>query len=109
MIGERSTTEDNSIPVHSGTKMSPLAYVSPRPQYNDTSEANARLIAAAPELLAALQYFATQLPGIIRQCCPQGVPMEVADAVDAARAAIQKAQGGTEVLPVARTEGRVTT
>lgn len=56
--------------------------------------ANARLIASAPDLLAALEYFVEELPGIIRQCCPQGVPMEVANAFDQARAALAKAQGG---------------
>ena len=55
--------------------------------------AAARLISAAPELLAALEYFADRLPGIIRECCPQGVPVEVGDAHKAALAALAKARG----------------
>jgi hypothetical protein len=55
--------------------------------------ANARLISAAPDLLSALQWFADELPGIIRQYCPEGVPIQVANAHDAARSAIAKAKG----------------
>lgn len=45
--------EDGSIPVSDGSKSSPLAYVSPRPFYEDTRQThNARLIAAAPDLFA---------------------------------------------------------
>ena len=61
--------------------------------FDDENLANARLIAAAPELLAALAWFADELPGIIRQCCPDGVPMELSKAHDAARAVIAKAKG----------------
>lgn len=56
--------------------------------------ADARLIAAAPELLEALQWFVDELPSIIRQCCPSGVPLSVANAHDKARAAILKVTGG---------------
>lgn len=57
-------------------------------------DANARLIAAAPDLLSALQWFADELPEIIRQYCPEGVPIRVAHAYDAAWVAIAKAKGG---------------
>lgn len=58
------------------------------------AEQNERALAeAAPELLAALAWFADNLPSVIRQCCPLGVPMVVADAHDRAVAAIAKATG----------------
>lgn len=59
----------------------------------EEAKANARLIAAAPELLDALRWFADELPSIIRTSCPEGVPMIVSDAHDKARAAIAKAEG----------------
>lgn len=62
-------------------------------QMADSFEANAHLIAAAPELLAALEFFANELPSIIRQCCPNGVPMSVSEAHDKAAQAISKAKG----------------
>lgn len=55
--------------------------------------ANAHLISAAPDLLSALQWFADELPGIIRQYCPEGVPVQVGKAHEAARNAIDKAKG----------------
>jgi len=57
------------------------------------NEANAHLIASAPDLLSALRWFANELPGIIRAHCPTGVPMSVVKAHDSARAAIAKAEG----------------
>lgn len=57
-------------------------------------KADARLLAAAPELLEALRWFADELPSIIRTNCPLGVPMSVLKAHDIARAAIAKAEGG---------------
>lgn len=53
----------------------------------------ARLISAAPDLLSALQWFADELPEIIRQYCPEGVPTKVGEAHEAARNAIAKAKG----------------
>lgn len=53
-VGTR-ITDDNTLPIESGGKASPLAYVAPRPFYDDTQAANARLIAAAPDLLNHLE------------------------------------------------------
>jgi hypothetical protein len=53
----------------------------------------AHLISAAPDLLSALQWFADELPEVIRQYCPEGVPIRVAHAYDAAWVAIAKAKG----------------
>lgn len=58
---------------------------------HETKMANARLIAAAPDLLDIAQWVATELPAIIRQCCPSGVPMSVSGIHDQARAAIARA------------------
>jgi hypothetical protein len=60
-VGTRDTA-DNTLAIGDGGKASPLAYVSPRPFYDDTQEANARLIAAAPEMYEILQSIAS--PGI---------------------------------------------
>jgi hypothetical protein len=49
-------------------------------------EANARLIAAAPDLLAALKQF--------EAFYPMGINLDLDDAFRAARAAIAKAEGG---------------
>ena len=46
-------TETNEIPIKCGKSI--LARVAPRPHRDATQEANARLIAAAPELLAAVR------------------------------------------------------
>jgi len=56
-------------------------------------DANAHLIAASPDLLEALRWFADELPSIIRTHCPLGVPMSVSKAHDIACAAIAKAEG----------------
>lgn len=58
-IGKRSLN-DNSVSIlgtesKKVTNCSFIAYVDPRPFYNDGQEANALLIAAAPDLLEACQ------------------------------------------------------
>lgn len=66
------------------------------PHVHDVDEmwANARLIAAAPELLAVAKWVAECLPEIIRTHCPLGVPLSVSLAHDMARDAVKKAEGG---------------
>ena len=59
-------------------------------------KANAHLIAAAPDLLEALRWFADELPSIIRTHCPLGVPMSASKAHNIACAAIAKAEGRAE-------------
>lgn len=54
--------------------------------------ANARLIAAAPDLLASLSELTEVLPGLISQL-PYGAPMSLSEMHDRALAAIAKAQG----------------
>ena len=60
------------------------------PDFPDCSEANARLIAAAPDLLAALEAASQAIQRLAKES-PNGVPMWASDAHDAARAAILKA------------------
>ena len=59
---------------------------------DEERNANARLIAAAPELLEALEKLANMVPEIAR-ALPSGVPMAYAEAFDKARAALTKARG----------------
>jgi len=65
-VGNR-LPEDNTLEVcGESLKESPLAYISPRPHYDDTQVANARLIAAAPEMLEVLRNLvdcSTENPG----------------------------------------------
>lgn len=56
------------------------------------SRANAALIAAAPDLLEALEKLADMVPEIAR-ALPYGVPSAYATAFDNAHAAIAKARG----------------
>lgn len=53
-IADNPSELNNTIAIRNG-KLSPLAYVQPRPFYDDTQAGNATLIAAAPDLLAALE------------------------------------------------------
>ena len=62
----------------------------------DEMWANARLIAAAPEMLEVVKWVAECLPEIIRTHCPLGVPLSVSLAHDMARDAVKKAEGGAE-------------
>lgn len=52
--------ETNEIPIKCGKSI--LARVAPRPHWDATQEANARLIAAAPAMLEALRYAAELIP-----------------------------------------------
>ena len=60
---------------------------------SEEEKANAALIAAAPDLLEALEKLAGMVPEIAK-ALPFGVPMSYADAFDKARAAIAAARGG---------------
>ena len=64
------------------------------PDSSEHEEANARLIAAAPELLAACQEF-LRFADLPNECVPRGdyIRYQVS-AISAARAAIAKAEGG---------------
>lgn len=64
----------------------PIAITMPRLD-EDQEDANARLIAAAPDLLAALEMLADHAPSVFAGFRP-------ADAYEQARAAIAKAKGG---------------
>ena len=66
----------------------------PGPKYAPLGvfQANAALIAAAPDLLEALEKLADMVPEIAR-ALPSGVPLAYADAFDNARAALTKARG----------------
>ena len=55
---------DNTIPIGNGTKLSPLAYISPRPHYADNQEANARAIAEVPNLIEAIREFLNFCPRV---------------------------------------------
>lgn len=70
---------------------STVCEVYPRPQGAESREANARLIAAAPTMLAALEVIAAWTPSASPNE-PGG--MSIMDAIDAARAAIARAKGG---------------
>ena len=54
-------TETNEIPIKCGKSI--LARVAPRPHWDATQEANARLIAAAPAMLEALRAVAALANG----------------------------------------------
>jgi len=59
-----------------------------RPGPEQENKANAKLCAAAPDLLEALKRWAEYSPGIMSKGCPVG------DLVAATRAAIARAEGG---------------
>jgi hypothetical protein len=61
-------------------------------QTHDPSAASLAL--AAPELLEIALWVQNELPGVIRQNCPLGVPLSVSAVHDAARAVIAKAERG---------------
>lgn len=81
----------NELNAHGNFYICSLPFVNE--ETSEKEKANLALISAAPDLLSALRWFADELPGIIRAHCPTGVPMSVASAHDAARAAIAKAEG----------------
>ena len=78
-----------------GTTLYPIAKMG-RGWNEEEDEANARLIAAAPEMLEVVKWVAECLPEIIRTHCPLGVPLSVSLAHDMARDAVKKAEGGAE-------------
>jgi len=59
-----------------------------------TAEANARLIAAAPDLLAALRELVAAGEFAVQSCDDVAIMLRLGKATDDARAAIAKAVGG---------------
>ena len=86
-IGSRLES-DNTLEIDNGTKESPLAYVQPRACYDDTQHANARLMAAAPELLEACH---AALSVLAMANVPDGTTHTAREAFDAVLAATKKA------------------
>ena len=91
-------TETNEIPIKRGKSI--LARVAPRPHWDATQEANAALIASAPDLLAALKsavsYLESNRPkGKIREIFTQLNEYENG-VLKPARAAIAQAEGGAQ-------------
>jgi len=91
-------TETNEIPIKCGKSI--LARVAPRPHWDATQEANAALIASAPDLLAALKsavsYLESNRPkGKIREIFTQLNEYENG-VLKPARAAIAQAEGGAQ-------------
>lgn len=93
-VGDRQTN-NNTLPIYADIHIEPIASVLPRPFYADTQEANARLIAASPELLEALQRVACcadTAAHLLRDTAPDEAALFKKDA-ELARAAIAKATG----------------
>ena len=82
-------TETNEIPIKCGKSI--LARVAPRPHWDATQEANARLIAAAPDLLFALYACLAELVDVVNA---EGG--DESEAMRQARAAILQAEGGAQ-------------
>ena len=90
--------ETNEIPIKCGKSI--LARVAPRPHWDATQEANAALIASAPDLLAALKsavsYLEANRPkGNIREIFTQLNEYENG-VLKPARAALARAEGGAQ-------------
>ena len=86
--GDQIVTTDAGIPICSTPLADEIAWGGP--DLINEVEANARLIAAAPDLLATVKL-------LIERACPhpdEMTPEEYA-ALESARAAIAKAEGGT--------------
>ena len=96
-IGARDPA-DNTLPVIAEGRCNTIAEVRPRPFYDDTQEATARLIAAAPDLLAALETIEAQLHATLSAASDAGRPNHIySGPIEAqllyARAAIARALG----------------
>ena len=72
-----------------------VVYIDNLGKHKEEQEANARLIAAAPDMLAALSAYVAAINGLSRQQVEE-CPFAVIDCVHAARAAIAKATGATQ-------------
>lgn len=99
-LGQRTTpgpwwADDGAIYAQQGEMIVRVAdtYNEADPIPDDEADANAALLASAPQLLASLQALTDAFPGMVRSL-PYGVPMRLAEQYDQARAAIAKATGG---------------
>ena len=90
-------TETNEIPIKRGKSI--LARVAPRPHWDATQEANARLIAAAPAMLEALRYAAELIP-TARRYFPKSVKFsdrfQLENVCATIGKAIAQAEGGAQ-------------
>lgn len=90
-------TETNEIPIKCGKSI--LARVAPRPHWDATQEANARLIAAAPAMLEALRYAAKLIP-TARRYFPKSVKFsdrfQLENVCATIGKAISQAEGGAQ-------------
>jgi hypothetical protein len=89
-VGEQNPA-DNTIAIKAG-KLSPLAYCAPRPHWDDTQKANARLIAAAPDLLQALEGLYAECSMFHKQWGDRSNQKAADKAIEAGLAAIAKAK-----------------
>ena len=86
----RAVHHGYNLAIRAGDIIDPLAYFPNAESFDPAAtEANARLIAAAPELLAALRLCVLKFS----QLLDTGMTLGMARALDEARAAIAKAEG----------------
>jgi len=88
-IGDRQAN-NNTLPIHADIHIEPIASILPRPFYADTQEANARLIAAAPEILSLLESltFIAETVAHLR-----GLERDILPTTDKARELIARVKG----------------